>query len=41
VDLNKVGRPDIVTATAFGTFVFFSKPSATPTNKPAAGLNTK
>ena len=28
VDLNKDGRPDIVTATAFGTFVFFSKPVA-------------
>ena len=27
VDLNKDGRPDIVTATAYGTFVFFSKPS--------------
>jgi hypothetical protein len=28
VDLNKDGRPDIVTATAFGTFVFFGKPAA-------------
>ena len=27
VDLNKDGRPDIVTATAFGTFVFFNKPA--------------
>jgi hypothetical protein len=26
VDLNKDGRPDIVTATAYGTFVFFGKP---------------
>jgi len=29
VDLNKDGRPDIVTATAFGTFVFFGKAGAT------------
>ncbi len=28
VDLNKDGRPDIVTATAYGTFVFFGKPPA-------------
>ena len=28
VDLNKDGKPDIVTATAFGTFVFFGKPGA-------------
>ena len=27
VDLNKDGRPDIVTATAYGTFVFFAKPT--------------
>ena len=27
VDLNKDGRPDIVTATAYGTFVFFAKPA--------------
>ena len=25
VDLNKDGRPDIVTATGFGTFVFFGR----------------
>ena len=41
VDLNKDGKPDIVTATAFGTFVFFSKPSATPATKPAPGPDTK
>jgi hypothetical protein len=41
VDLNKDGKPDIVTATAFGTFVFFSKPSATPTTKPAPGPAAK
>lgn len=28
VDLNKDGKPDIVTATAFGTFAFLSKPGA-------------
>lgn len=28
VDLNKDGKPDIVTATGFGTFVFLSKPTA-------------
>ena len=28
VDLNKDGRPDIATATAYGTFVFFGKPAA-------------
>ena len=28
VDLNKDGRPDIVTATAYGTFVFFGKAGA-------------
>jgi hypothetical protein len=28
VDLNKDGRPDIVTATAYGTFVFFAKAGA-------------
>jgi hypothetical protein len=33
VDLNKDGKPDIVTATAFGTFVFFSKTAATPGTK--------
>jgi hypothetical protein len=34
VDLNKDGKLDIVTATAFGTFVFFGKPPATPTTRP-------
>lgn len=28
VDLNKDGKPDIVTATAFGTFAFLSKPGS-------------
>ena len=28
VDLNKDGKPDIVTATTFGTYVFFGKPAA-------------
>jgi 3-keto-disaccharide hydrolase/FG-GAP-like repeat len=36
VDLNKDGHPDIVTATAYGTFVFFGKPAAASGNKPAA-----
>jgi hypothetical protein len=30
VDLNKDGKLDIVTATAYGTFVFFGKPGAAP-----------
>ena len=30
VDLNKDGKPDIVTATIFGTYVFFGKPAAAP-----------
>lgn len=30
-DLNKDGRADIVTATAYGTFVFFGKPTASST----------
>jgi hypothetical protein len=28
VDLNKDGKLDIVTATTFGTYVFFAKPTA-------------
>ena len=28
VDLNKDGKPDIVVATTFGTYVFFGKPTA-------------
>jgi hypothetical protein len=30
VDLNKDGKLDIVTATTFGTYVFFGKPAAAP-----------
>jgi hypothetical protein len=41
VDLNKDGKPDIVTATAFGTFVFFSKASSSAATKPAPGPDTR
>jgi 3-keto-disaccharide hydrolase/FG-GAP-like repeat len=34
VDLNKDGKPDIVTSTVFGTFVFESKPGAAPSATP-------
>jgi hypothetical protein len=30
VDLNKDGKQDIVTATVFGTYVFWGKPAAAP-----------
>jgi hypothetical protein len=33
VDLNKDGKLDIVTATTFGTYVFFGKPAAAPAAK--------
>jgi hypothetical protein len=41
VDLNKDGRPDIVTATTFGTFVFFNKPAAGSAAGRAAGVAAK
>jgi FG-GAP repeat protein len=37
VDLNKDGRPDVITATAFGTFVFFNKSAAGSAGGRAAG----
>jgi hypothetical protein len=36
VDLNKDSRPDIVTATAYGTFVFFARPTPRSNSRPAA-----
>lgn len=36
VDLNKDNRPDIVTATAYGTFVFFARPTPRANSSPAA-----
>jgi hypothetical protein len=36
MDLNKDGRPDIAVATAYGTFVFTSKPGASPGRAGAA-----
>ena len=37
VDLNKDARPDIVTATAYGTFVFFGKSASSSAGDRAAG----
>ena len=32
-DLNKDGKPDIVTATTYGTYVFFGRPTAAAAKK--------